>query len=250
MGTDPALLFYPNDFLGGVKYFTMEERGKYITLLCDQFVSGYIPKNHMISVCGSLDSPILKKFKLNDDGLYFNQRLEDEKIKRINFCNSRRNNKSGRKKGSKNKITKKSYDKPMFIHMENENENENKDINKNKNEKFSYISKVLFKRISERRQIKFDDTKLNNWNNTVRLMIDRDKRSESDIINLINECHDMPPSKTGFTWADNILSMDKLRKQWNDGKIYLGMIKNKSNRYTPGDLEKDLNKDYGDIFDG
>jgi len=129
MGKDPAVLFYPNDFLGGVKYFSMEDRGKYITLLCDQFVSGHIPINHMISVCGSIDSPVIDKFIKDDDELYYNERMEIEKEKRVNYCGSRSNNKSGRKKGSKNKIIQKSYDNRKIVHMENENENIIKDIN-------------------------------------------------------------------------------------------------------------------------
>jgi len=70
MAKDPAVLWYPDHFLGGVEYMSMEDRGKYITLLCNQFISGHIPENHMISVCGSIDSPVIKKFVKDDDGNY------------------------------------------------------------------------------------------------------------------------------------------------------------------------------------
>ena len=114
MSKDPAVLFYTSDFLAGVGFFTMEERGQYITLLCEQHQIGHIPRNHMISVCGSDDSPVIKKFIKDKNGLYFNKRMEDEKEKRINYCKSRSNNKSGRKKKVKNK----SYDKKNVQHRQ------------------------------------------------------------------------------------------------------------------------------------
>ena len=33
----------------------------------------------------------------------------------------------------------------------------------------------------------------------------------------------MEPSPNGFTWRNNILSMGKLRSNWNNGKISIGM---------------------------
>ena len=131
MGKDPAVLFYTSDFLTGTAFLSMEQRGQYITLLCEQHQNGHIPKNHMISICYSIDSPVIKKFVVDDNGLYYNIRMEEEKIKRVKFCESRSNNKSGRKKKNHKKITNKSYDNHKIIHMENENENENIDIDKN-----------------------------------------------------------------------------------------------------------------------
>lgn len=34
-----TVLFYTSDFLSGTSFFTMEERGQYITLLCEQQVN-------------------------------------------------------------------------------------------------------------------------------------------------------------------------------------------------------------------
>ena len=118
MAKDPAVLLYPDAFLGGVKYMSMEDRGKYITLLCDQFISGHIPENHMISICLSVDSPVIKKFVKDEDGNFYNERMEEEKVKRANYCKSRSNTKSGRKK-------KKSYGKSY----ENHTINKDKDVN-------------------------------------------------------------------------------------------------------------------------
>ena len=125
MAKDPAVLFYTSDFLTGTSFFTMEQKGQYITLLCQQHQLYSIPKNHMINICRSLDSPVIKKFVKDNDGNYYNKRMRDEAEKRKKYCESRSNNKSGRKKDKKDK----SYDKSSDLHMENENENE--DINKN-----------------------------------------------------------------------------------------------------------------------
>jgi len=133
MAKSPAVLFYTSDFLTGTTLFTDEQTGQYIKLLCHQHQLGHLPKNHMISVCLSYDSPVIKKFMIDNNGLYYNKRMDEEIEKRASYCNSRSNNKSGRK-------NKKSYDKSygnhMNNHMDNENDNENKDIkeddNKNK----------------------------------------------------------------------------------------------------------------------
>lgn len=90
-------------------------------------------------------------------------------------------------------------------------------------------SELLKSRIQEHRQQKITDKTLEEWDRDVRLMIERDGRNIDQIKELVNECHDMPPSPSGFTWRDNILSMSKLRQRWNEGKIYLGMTKPSKN---------------------
>jgi len=92
---------------------------------------------------------------------------------------------------------------------------------------FRECSELLKKRILEHRQQKITDKTLFDWDTDVRLMIERDGRKLPDIKHLINECHDMEPTSSGFTWRNNILSMKKLREKWNDGKIFIGMNKPK-----------------------
>jgi len=130
---DPAVLFYTSDFLTGTSLFNFEQKGQYITLLCQQHQLGGLPENHMINVCGSLDSIVVTKFVKNGDGLYYNERMKLEAEKRRNYCKSRSNNKSGRPKIKKNdKIICKSYDKSYVNHMEDENEDRDRDINTTK----------------------------------------------------------------------------------------------------------------------
>jgi hypothetical protein len=61
-----------------------------------------------------------KKFKQDENGLFFNERLEQEKEKRRRFSQSRRDNVNTRYQKSTLVDT---YVEDMKIHMENENEN-------------------------------------------------------------------------------------------------------------------------------
>lgn len=89
MSKDPAVLFYTSDFLTGTAYFTDEQRGQYIRLLCEQHQNGHIPENHMITICFSLGSPVVKKFVKDEEGNYYNERMEEEILKRSHFIETR-----------------------------------------------------------------------------------------------------------------------------------------------------------------
>lgn len=127
MAKDPAVLFYTSDFLSGTAFFTDEQRGQYIRLLCEQHQNGHIPKDHMIEICKTYDSPVFKKFITDDCGCFFNNRMEKEIKKRQSYSESRRNN---RLKGSEKESPKTydqthddTYEKHMHPHMENGNRN-------------------------------------------------------------------------------------------------------------------------------
>ncbi len=92
MAKDPAVLFYTKDFLTGTSFFSDAERGQYIRLLCEQHQNGHIPENHMVSVCLSLGSPVVRKFVRDTDGNYYNERMEEEIQKRAHFLSTRRDN--------------------------------------------------------------------------------------------------------------------------------------------------------------
>jgi uncharacterized protein YdaU (DUF1376 family) len=126
---DPAFLFYSDNFLSGTMFFTDEQVGKYIRLLCAQHLTGHLKENHMIFICKSHDNDIWSKFKKDDAGLYYNERLEMEILRRQKYSESRSNNKKGKVKQPKTKPkkTSKSYDD----HMGNENETEICNLNMN-----------------------------------------------------------------------------------------------------------------------
>jgi len=133
MAKDPAFLFYPGDYIGGTMGMTFEEKGAYIELLMMQFMRGHMTEHMIVQVIGQRWDNIKHKFVQDDKGLFFNVRLDEEKIKRSNFTKSRRNNKEGKNKYTKNKD--KEEDNKVHMsghvtsHMENENENVNEDIN-------------------------------------------------------------------------------------------------------------------------
>jgi len=109
----------------------------------------------------------------------------------------------------------------------------------------------LKRRVLETKQKIIKESHLKAWADTVRLMVDRDKRKLEDIHTLIDECHNMPPSSSGFTWRDNILSMDTLREKWNEGRISIGMTKNQKGagngtgfRNSEGFARPDLREKY------
>lgn len=125
---DPAFLFYSSDFLSGTMLMTDEEIGQYIKLLCLQHQKGHLKEKDMLNICKTYNEDIFSKFKKDEEGNYYNERLEYEANKRKAYSESRRNN---RKK-------KETYEKDMKNicnsyeqHMGNANANENININKN-----------------------------------------------------------------------------------------------------------------------
>ena len=117
MSKDPAFLFYSSDFLTGTLLMSMEQKGKFITLLCIQHQKGHLSEKDMLHICGSYDEDVFNKFQKDEQGKFYNIRLEEEVDKRKAYSESRRNN---RKKKEDINNTSLSY----VQHMENENENE------------------------------------------------------------------------------------------------------------------------------
>ena len=117
MSKDPAFLFYSSDFLTGTLLMSMEQKGKFITLLCIQHQKGHLSEKDMLHICGSYDEDVFTKFQKDEQGKFYNIRLEEEVDKRKAYSESRRNNR--KKKEDVNNISS-SY----VQHMENENENE------------------------------------------------------------------------------------------------------------------------------
>jgi uncharacterized protein YdaU (DUF1376 family) len=130
MSKDPAFLFYPNDWLGGTMGMTFEEKGAYMDLLMLQFNRGHMTSQVIGQVVGQLWVKIQDKFKIDSNGLYYNERLDIEIEKRKTFVQSRYNNLSGKNQYTKSEGHMIGH---MSNHMENENINENINNNKGKN---------------------------------------------------------------------------------------------------------------------
>ncbi len=99
MAKDPAVLFYTADFLVGTMTMSHEQVGKYIRLLCLQHQKGHLPEKEMLNVCHDRDDEIFGKFEIDDDGLYYNERMDWEIAKRSKSADASRENgtKGGRK---------------------------------------------------------------------------------------------------------------------------------------------------------
>ena len=125
MAKDPAFLFYPNDFTTGTMFFSDEQVGKYLRLLCAQHQHGHLTEKQMLHICKVYDDDIFAKFKKDDLGLFFNEKLEEETNKRKNFTESRRNNRVKSVSKTSDTTSVNHLFSHMIAHMEDENENEN-----------------------------------------------------------------------------------------------------------------------------
>ena len=130
---DPAFLFYSNDFLSGTMLMTDEEIGQYIKLLCLQHQKGHLKEKDMLNICKTYNEEIFSKFKKDEEGNYYNERLEYETNKRKAYSDSRRNNRKKKEKTETHEEDMKNICNSYEEHMENENENINIDLIKNKN---------------------------------------------------------------------------------------------------------------------
>ena len=140
MAKDPAFLFYPGDWLGGTLGMTLEEKGAYIEVLMLQFNRGHMEGRMVGQVVGQLWDKIKHKFIQDENGLWFNERLELEKNNRKAFTDSRKNNLKGNNQHGKKEGHKVGH---MTSHMESEDE----DINSSSNSSSTYSEK--FKKVWE-----------------------------------------------------------------------------------------------------
>jgi uncharacterized phage protein (TIGR02220 family) len=90
MGKDPAFLFYYQDFLVGTSFMTLEETGAYIKLLCFQADKGELDEKDILKkIPIELWKSVKDKFQENN-GKFFNKRLNEEVNKRKAYTESRR----------------------------------------------------------------------------------------------------------------------------------------------------------------
>ena len=96
MSSMPYVKFYSESFLTGVIDLTFEERGYYITLLCLQHQKGHLSEKSICLTCGiksiSEIADVIRKFERDDNGLFFNTRMEEEVQKAEKYVESRSRN--------------------------------------------------------------------------------------------------------------------------------------------------------------
>ena len=173
---DPAFLFYSSDFLTGTMFMTDSQLGKYIKILCTQHQKGHLSEKDMLKICKRYDKDIFEKFTKDDDGKYYNIRLESEITKRKDYSKSRANNR-------KNKLTYENICFSYVKHMENENENINninilEYINNNK---LNDIIELLLDYFNYRKSIKLPNTQ-NVIDELISFLKPYDKKEQEKII--------------------------------------------------------------------
>jgi uncharacterized protein YdaU (DUF1376 family) len=132
MAKDPAFLFYPGDYVSGTMGMTFEEKGAYMDLLMLQFNRGHMNHHMIVHTVGHLWEQVKCKFIQDDEGLWYNVRLDIEKDKRKTFTESRRNNIKSKNKATLDTSYETHMNSHMKPHMENVNININKHLNNNK----------------------------------------------------------------------------------------------------------------------
>lgn len=144
MAKDPAFLFYPSDWDGGTKLFDRHTKGAYMDLLIAQFNCGHMTSHDVAHVLGQRDfdnlweNKLKNKFIKDNEGKFFNQRLEDEQVKRKKWCESRNNNRGGKNQHIGHMTSH------MSGHMENRNRNENRNKkDRGKGERKQFIKPTL-----------------------------------------------------------------------------------------------------------
>lgn len=151
---EPAFMMYSQDWIVGTMTMSFEDRGKYITLICMLHQSGRMTEKNVRLLVGSFSEELKSKFKIDEDGNWYNEKLERVTAQRQNFIESRRLNglKGGRPKKTKEKNSPKkkktkstsfSVGYPTNNLPEDENEDVNKDENENEKKEDVFKNEIL-----------------------------------------------------------------------------------------------------------
>ena len=124
MAKDPAFLFYSSDFLTGTAFFTNYQVGAYIRILCHMHQSGRLSEKQMMIICGGVDDDVFSKFKRDENGLFYNERLENEINKRKAHSEKQREKVKKRWEKSDTVVLPR-YESGNTVVLPLENENEN-----------------------------------------------------------------------------------------------------------------------------
>lgn len=121
----PAVLVYFEDLLMGAEYMTDAEFGQYMRLLLRQNVVGHMSDDYLKRVRIDDIYPVVEeKFVRDEDGNLYNERMEKEILRRVNYSESRSKNRNGEKHMSEH------MNEHMSEHMETETETYNRNNKK------------------------------------------------------------------------------------------------------------------------
>lgn len=218
MSKDPAFLFYSQDFYTGTIFFTDEQVGKYIRILCLQHQTGHLEEKHMMNICKTYDKDIFSKFIRDEKGLYYNERLDIEINRRVSYCESRR----------KNKLSEKTYVKHM--------ETETKDV-------------ILNGGVGEIKKISIEESSVNFY----KLEVDKAKSFVGKITDeYINLARHICQRNEDGTFRMSLLLKVKKQLSLNDFcKLYessKGNIKSITEKIDSFETNISYHKKYNDIY--
>ncbi len=188
---DPAFLFYPNDYIGGTMGMTLEEKGAYIELLMMQFNRGHMGGHMIGQAVGQLWDKVKVKFTQDNEGLWYNERLEQEQTKRKQFTDSRKNNLLG---------TNQYTNKRGHTTSDMEDEDINKDVIINEyNIEFDIFWNLYDKKVGKKEKVKSKWDKLT-------------KEIQQKIIDYIPKYIESQPDKQYRKHPETFLN----NESWND----------------------------------
>ena len=203
---DPAFLFYSSDFLTGTMFLSDDQVGKFIRLLCLQHQKGHLRKKDMLKICKTYDEDVFDMFKIDDQDMYYNERLEAEANKRKAYSESRRKNRKNKDKSSVVNISK-----TYVEHMENENENRNKNRNKvniPSEQEFLVYGSTIFKQLGKEAEpfefalkAKYNSWIDNGWKNGHGKPIKNWKNNLNNTIPHIKGIYNGKSNKNGLSYS-------------------------------------------------
>ena len=123
---------------------SFEEKGAYIELLVLQFNRGHMTSDMVGRTVGQLWGQLKDKFKVDSEGLFYNERLDIEMNKRKTFVDSRKNNLSGKNQYSKEEMELPLMDGHMTSHTEDVNINGDDNVIKEAWDKWKKYKKDEF----------------------------------------------------------------------------------------------------------
>jgi len=95
MSKAPSFNFYYRDYAHGTRFFSFEEKGAYVELMCEQADNGHLDLKTIMIILGDychLWERISCKFEKDSNGLWYNERLDVELKKRKDYVESRKKN--------------------------------------------------------------------------------------------------------------------------------------------------------------
>lgn len=209
---DPAFLFYPGDWLGGTMTFNRAHKGAYMDILMAQFSHGHLTIDDIKIILGNdfeimWEFKLKKKFTMDEDGLFFNERLEIEMTKRRNFTLSRRNNLKSEKKSLSHMGDHK--ENHIGDYMENRNRNRNTNALNTINVSFEKFWDLYDKKKGDKSKLMKTWSKLTDQERTeIMLHIPRYKTEQPD-----KKYRKNPETYlNNKTWKDEVLGVETNNK--------------------------------------